>query len=1007
MTIPTIFESCRPRRDVLEGAISEADFAADLSQVIAGSGPDDYTDPERFLANTYPTRGLKNLLENVCRRLSGTGGEVASIFRLDTTYGGGKSHGLIALCHAARSGATAEGIEEFLNPAFLPKGKVRIAAFDGENANPTDGRKMRDGNLAFTPWGEIASELGGRAGYDRVRKSDEARTAPGADTIRELFGGEPTLILLDELSVYLRKVGEKNKSDSQFTAFLTSLFKAVESTPNAALVFTLALGKDGRTNDAYGDENRFIADWIAEAESVAARKATLLNPTEEDETVQVLRRRLFESIDDAAVDAVVEGYRRQWNLHSESLPRNALTPEAIESFRSSYPFHPEVLQTLTAKTATLSNFQRVRGMLRLLSSAVSHLWSDRPDDATAIHLHHLDPGHEPIRREFVTRLGQSAFEPAISNDISAGRGNKESLAQEIDREHHRNLPPYASYVARTIFMHTLAYNEPLKGISPEQLRYSVLGPATDISFVEEARKRFCTDSAYLDDRPGTPMRFLAEANLNQIIRREEDHVDLGNARAELDDCIREIFEGKSLDAVFFPGGPYDVADDVADGRPKQVVVGYEAVNIGTAVEEVPELVETIFERKGAEGSALRVFRNNLVFVIAEGARIDDMRRKALRRLALREMKRSDRLADLAEHQQDKVRELEQRSSHELALAIQHCYRHLFYPSRYHVGKSKVDLAHTVLETHSASERPGNGQLQIVRTLRELDNLRLPEDEPLSPTYVRDRTPLRNGHMTVMALRNEFRRNPALPILIGDDVFIRGVRRGIEQGEYVYQRGDLLFGPGDPAAAIDIDEQSVLYTMADARQNALWPRIPVEPPTATTASPPEEGGKPKDEDPKPKGGTEFQIPTDREYLAEGILKEALVRIWEQAEQKKESAIASLTIRVFEADVAFRLLGAVGSVPNATSVVTFSGGYETLDNGEFNMDFSGTVADAQPVREFLEPQLRAAASTQFESSFELSFEHGLMLEGEAPKKLTDRLCRYANGDAQVTASPRTKA
>ena len=76
------------------------------------------------------------------------------------------------------------------------------------------------------------------------------------------------------------------------TAFLTSLFKAVEGAPNAALVYTLAIGKDGRATDAYNEENQFIADNMAEAESVSARKATLLNPTEEDETVQVLRRRL-------------------------------------------------------------------------------------------------------------------------------------------------------------------------------------------------------------------------------------------------------------------------------------------------------------------------------------------------------------------------------------------------------------------------------------------------------------------------------------------------------------------------------------------------------------------------------------------------------------------------------------------------------------------------------------------------------------------------------------------
>ena len=323
MTIPTIFETCRPRADVLSGGISESDFAADLAQVIVGKGNEEYVDPGRFFANTYPTRGLKNLLANVCRRLTGAGGEVASIFRLDTSYGGGKTHGLIALCHAANGLQGVSGMEEFVDPSLVPQSRVRVAAFDGENADPANGRRMEEGLLAYTPWGEMAYALAGRGGYARVRNSDESRIAPGAGTLRELFGGEPVLILLDELSVYLRKVRNLRDGREQLTAFLTSLFKAVEGAPNAALVYTLAIGKGGRATDAYNEENQFIADNMAEAESVSARKATLLNPTEEDEMVQVLRRRLFESIDETAIPSVTDAYRALWGANKESLAGDA------------------------------------------------------------------------------------------------------------------------------------------------------------------------------------------------------------------------------------------------------------------------------------------------------------------------------------------------------------------------------------------------------------------------------------------------------------------------------------------------------------------------------------------------------------------------------------------------------------------------------------------------------------------------------------------------------------
>ena len=172
----------------------------------------------------------------------------------------------------------------------------------------------------------------------------------------------------------------------------------MEGTPRAALVYTLAIGKEGRAVDAYSAENQFIADRMAEAESVSARKATLLNPTEEDEPTQVLRRRLFEFIDgDAARDAVA-AYQAAWSAKREAIADDAARPETAEAFRASYPLHPEVLQTLTSKTATLDTFQRVRGMLRLLARTIAHLWETRPADATAIHLHHVDPGCESFGR---------------------------------------------------------------------------------------------------------------------------------------------------------------------------------------------------------------------------------------------------------------------------------------------------------------------------------------------------------------------------------------------------------------------------------------------------------------------------------------------------------------------------------------------------------------------------------------------------------------------------------
>ena len=996
MALPTIFDTCRPREDILHGAVADADFAADLASVVNGRGSPAYVDPARFFANTYPTRGLCNLLANVCRRLSGAGGEAAAIFRLDTSYGGGKTHGLIALVHAARGMNTVADLSEFLDPALLPPGPVRVAAFDGENADPANGRALGGGLLAFTPWGEIAHALAGREGYERVRNSDEMRVAPGAATLGELFGGQPTLILLDELSVYLRKVRPFDDAQAQLTAFLTSLFKAVESAPNAALVYTLAIGKgDSGGADAYSEENRFIADQMAEAESVSARKATLLNPTAEDETVDVLRRRLFETTDQDAAAEAADAYRELWTAHADSLPASSNHSGTAAALRASYPLHPEVLETLTGKTATLSTFQRVRGMLRLLARTVGVLWQERPPDATAIHLHHIDLGHEPIRQEILTRLGQDAYAPAIAHDVTGPAGRR-SLAQEIDTADHGGLPPYAEYAARTIFMHTLAFNEPLKGLAPDHLRHSMLGPALDISFIEEARKKFVAESAYLDDRPAAPLRFLAEANLSQIIRREEQNVDSGEARAELNDRIRRIFEGTVFDAIAFPGGPFDVPDEVGDGRPKLVVLSYDAVGVGPSVDQVPELIERIFSRKGAESASLRALRNHLVFVAAEEARKSNMQDRSRRRLALRELKKAERLAELADHQQDQVRERYRRSEQELALAIQQAYRHVFYPSRNRLGRRPVDLAHSAIDMHSSSDRPGAGQRQIVRALRDLGKLRLPEDQPDSPAYIRDRTPLKKGQITTGALRDEFRRDPGLPMLSGNDVFVKGVRRGVELREYIYRRGDLLFGPGEPPTTIEIDEQSMIFTMAYARKELIWPRATKE----------EESGKPSSEIHETGTGNVITTPPPpptTEFAAEGPFREALTKLWEQARDRDVEALGLLEIRMFESRDAFPMVNAVNAVAGAVKTVRLTGGYETPGGGQFHLEeFTGPPPDAQPVREFLEPQFRGASDSNIEATFTLDFSGGLPMHGDAPEKLARQLTRFASGPAHVSAS-----
>lgn len=1014
MSLPTLFELCTPREDVLRGNIQESDFAADLAQVLRGEGPDDYRVASRFFANTHPTRGLRDLLHNVLIRLRGDGG-ASAVFRLDTQYGGGKTHALIALTHAAAGMSGVADIAEFVDPALVPARPIRVAAFDGENADPSNGRPLAQGLRAFTPWGELAYALGGAAGLALVKRSDESGEAPGADTLRELLGGAPALILLDEISIYLRKVRGRPGARDQFTAFLTSLFKAVEGTPDACVVFTLAVGRDGKATDAYSQENLFVAEMVAELESVAARKATLIDPTAAEETAQVLRRRLFSSIDDARVPQVVAAYQQLWTQYRDELLAPRLHEDRAAELQTGYPLHPALMAVLTNKLSTLSTFQRVRGMLRLLAKVVGQLWEQRPDATYAIHPHHVDPGSDAVRQELVTRLAMGAFAPAIRADVSAGGGGAVSLAQQLDAVHYRGLAPHTSAVARTILLHTFAFNDDLKGVSANELRYAALAPGMELSFLEDARKRFVMESAYLDDRPNAPMRFLTEANLTQVIRREQEKVDTNQVRGELNDRVRQLFGGQMLELVAFPSGPGDVPDDVGAGKPYLVVLHQDAASVYPDKVAVPLLIDRLFRHRSDGMADFRLLQNNLVFLVVDESARHEMRNAMVRRLALAELRRADRVRDFPQHQQEKIQEQFERSEQQIAIAIQQSYRHLFYPTRIRLEGATVDLGHMVIDRQLSSYSPGQGQLQVVRSLREARKLRTAEDQPDSPTYVRDRTPLKRGQISTASLREEFRRDVSMPILLGDDIFARGIRDGINSGDYVYVSGELMVGKGDPFAQIRVDEQSFVYTMEYARAQRIWPRPTPQPvaqpnppmPIIGGASVPLGGGGTTSGSGSgavvhfPTGGSATVRPSALPLKAEAPLAVALAQLWTLARERKIKALSLVRLRVFDANDAFRLLGAIGTITGPTRTVELDAGYETSSGATFTCQYRGALDDARALRDFLDPQLRAAMNKNITTSFELAFADGLALDSEGPEQLAQRLVKFATGSAHVEA------
>lgn len=173
----TIFDTCVPRADVAAGRVRDGSLRR-ASAIVMGLRQRSIPTQRLFFAHTYPTRGLKTLLETVCRRLSDTGGELNSVLGLDTQYGGGKTHSLIALVHAVRG---MKGVADAWRNSGCqhPSQGECGSALDGENSEPANGLKLEDGLYARSISRALPYRLAGRDGYERIRTSDERHIAPG------------------------------------------------------------------------------------------------------------------------------------------------------------------------------------------------------------------------------------------------------------------------------------------------------------------------------------------------------------------------------------------------------------------------------------------------------------------------------------------------------------------------------------------------------------------------------------------------------------------------------------------------------------------------------------------------------------------------------------------------------------------------------------------------------------------------------------------------------------
>ena len=431
-------EVARPHPDVAAGRYRQAEFAADLSQVVRGQADAKYQDPVEFFARTYLTEGMRGLMVQALRRITGRGGE--PVIQLKTAFGGGKTHSLLALYHLLRGRAPMErlpGVPELLREAGVEQPPpARVAVVVGTALNPA--RERRPPNLQGitirTLWGEIAAQLAEQAGdpklYDSIRAADRRGVPPGSDALRTLFDAcGPCLILVDELVAYARKIyGVEGLPAGAFDAiqtFIQELTEAVRASRNTVLVATIP-ESDIEIGGEAGQET------LARIEHTFGRMEAIWKPVGSEEGFEVVRRRLFLPLyDEPARNEVCRAFATLYRENRSDFPAECREARYAERMNACYPIHPEVFERLYSDWSTLERFQRTRGVLRLMAAVIHDLWVR--NDASPLILPGSVGLDAPAVRDELTRYLPEGWTPVLEGDVDG----RNSGPFRIDSENPR------------------------------------------------------------------------------------------------------------------------------------------------------------------------------------------------------------------------------------------------------------------------------------------------------------------------------------------------------------------------------------------------------------------------------------------------------------------------------------------------------------------------------------------------------------------------------------------
>jgi predicted AAA+ superfamily ATPase len=770
-------EVVTPHRDVASGRYQQAEFAADLWQVHLGEGTDEYRNPVEFFRRTYLTESLKRLVVGAVHRLASGGGD--PVVQLQTNFGGGKTHSMLALYHlfsgaAPRELAGVDGVMQEASAKSLPT--ARRVVLVGNKISPGNPVTKPDGTVVRTLWGELAWQLGGKKAFAGLAADDEKATNPG-DVLRKLFYDYgPCLILIDEWVAYARQLHDQSdlpagSFETQFS-FAQALTESAKLARNCLLVISLPASDTTGSPHTQADDVEVGGQRGREAldrlRNVVGRVETSWRPASAEEGFEIVRRRLFEPMADPAQfkdrDVVARAFADLYRTQQQEFPPECRDADYEKRIRAAYPIHPEIFDRLYNDWSTLVKFQRTRGVLRLMAAVIHTLWEkgDRNPLILPANVSIDDP-----RVQFeLTRYLPDNWVPVIEKDVDG----PSSLPLRLDGE-IPNLGKFAACrrVARAIYLGSApTATAAHRGIEDRRVKLGCVMPGESPAVFGDALRRLAGAATYLYQDPPhywystqPTVTKLAEDRAEQLKRNPDKVVQELEKRLRAD--LRKTGDFSRVHPL--PQSGQDVADDL---EARLVVLALDQTYSREPGSAAEAAAKTILETRG---SAPRLFRNTLAFLAADKTRLQDLDEAARRFLAWESILAEKEALDLSQHQVKQAETQKTAADGAITARLPETYQWLLVPVQ--------SSPQAAVEWQSV--RLSGQDALAVRASKKLRS-----DELLvsgfAATRLRmelDRVPLwREDHVAINQLVEDFGRYLYLPRLRDPAVLLEAIQEGL-------------------------------------------------------------------------------------------------------------------------------------------------------------------------------------------------------------------------------------